>query len=268
MSTPYFGALLRAAGWPAGGAAPPRAGASPAADLTEIDSERDVQSTEPRSPVAQPQQPLPPSALRNATARSESDTEAPQPGTAAAEPPPDQRDAQPAAPEARALAPLPLHAAVQAALSWVASDPQGRADASVARMLVAESTVVQTQADISEIEEKAQEAQGTEPDMPMQPMQGDIDDEGMPSPSSRALVHRHAPAPRAERHMRAAPAPAPREEVIEITIGAIHLHVEAPPQAAIAAPAPAAAPAPPPAAPSLRSPAPRSALSRRALYRL
>jgi hypothetical protein len=265
MSTPYFGALLRAAGWPAGVAAPPRASASPGADLTEIDAEREVRapaSPASRSPVAQPQQPVSPSPSSRAPAHAEPEADAPRPRAAAAEALPEQRDAQPAAPEAHAVAPPPLHAAVQAALSWVASDPQGRADVSAAQMLVAESTVVQTQADISEIEEEKQETQGIEPDMPMQ---GDIDDEGMPFPSSRALVQRRAPAPRAERHMRASPSAAPREETIEITIGAIHLHVEAPQATGVV---PAAAPAPPPAAPSLRSPAPRSALSRRALYRL
>lgn len=263
MSTHYFGALLSAAGWPAGAAAPPRASASHGADLTEVDAEREVQAPAPRGPVAQPQQPVSPSPSSKATARDEPEAEAPRPRATAAEALPEQRDAQPAASEADAVAPPPLHAAVQAALSWVASDPQGRADISAAQMLVAESAVVQTQADISEIEQETQEAQGIDPEMPMQ---GDIDDEGMPSPSSRTLVPRRAPAPRAERHMRASPVAAPREEAIEITIGAIHLHVEAPPQATGVVPAPA--PAPPPAAPSLRSPAPRSALSRRALYRL
>ncbi|MDM0004339.1 hypothetical protein QTI51_01815 [Variovorax sp. J22G73] len=266
MSTPYFGALLRAAGWQAGVAAPPRANASHGADLTEIDAEREVRapaSPASRSPVAQPQQPVSPSPSSRAIAHAEPEAEAPRTrAAAAAKALPKQRDAQPAAPEAHAVAPPPLHAAVQAAVSWVASDPQGRADVSAAQMLIAESTVVQTQADISEIEEETQEAQGIDPDMPMQ---SDIDDEGMPYPSSPALVHRRAPAPRAERHMRASPAAAPREEAIEITIGAIHLHVEAPQATGVV---PAAAPAPPPAAPSLRSPAPRSALSRRALYRL
>lgn len=262
MSTRYFGALLRAAGWPAGGTAPLHANASPGADLTEIDGEREVQAPASRSLVAQPLQPVSPSPSSRAPAHAEPEAEAPRPRAAVAEALPEQRDVQPAAPEAHAVAPPPLHAAVQAALSWVASDPQGRVDVSTAQMLVTESTVVRTQADISEIEEETQEAQGIEPDMPMQ---GDIDDEGMPSPSSPALVHRRAPAPRAERHMRASPAAAPREEAIEITIGAIHLHVEAPQATGVV---PAAAPAPPPAAPSLRSPAPRSALSRRALYRL
>jgi hypothetical protein len=254
MSTDYFTALLRSAGRRVGGTAPLRAPAAPDADLVEIDAERELLTPGLHSPLAQPQQPFMPP--RKPTARNARQlAETPRPAATAAAAPNAERGVQPAPTEVTDLFAPPLHAAAQAALAWVASDPQGRIGTGAAQAAISESTAFAAPAGIEEIEEETPWIDAAAP------MQSDIDD-GDPAPS-RATAHRPAAAPRAERRARTAPAAAQREEVVEITIGAIHLHVEAPAQASIA-PASTA----PPAAPSLRSPAPRSALSRRALYRL
>jgi hypothetical protein len=263
MSTDYFSALLRSAGRPVDGAAPLQAPASTGADLVEIDAEREVQAPESRNPLAQPRQPSMP-AHKTATPTERQAAEERRPVLPAAAQPA-RRDTQtalpemPEVPDVPDLVPPPLHAAVQAALAWVASDPRGRGNADPAQVVVTESMAVETQAGINESDPETQQADA------LTRMQSNIDDRALPS--SPALVHRAAPAPSTERRTRSAPAPiptpAPRQEAIEITIGAIHLHIDAPVQAGIAP-----APGPPPAAPSLRSPAPRSTLSRRALYRL
>lgn len=271
MSTDYFGALLRSAGRPVDGAASvhapvsqatPATPASPGADLVEIDATHEAQRPGPGAPAAQKPQPAAPS--RKATASAAAIDERRRPDNAMPEVPAGQHGARPAAPEVIDLSAPPLHSAVQAALAWVASDPQGRGNADAMPEVLAESTRVRAEAPMDDTEKAAHETDA------VTLLQGNADDtaddgEGPPpGPShSPATGHRPATPPAADRRMRAARAPAPsaREEVIEITIGAIHLHVDAPPQAGIA-------PAPPPAAPSLRSPTPRSALSRRALYRL
>jgi hypothetical protein len=74
-----------------------------------------------------------------------------------------------------------------------------------------------------------------------------------PLPRSVAMPVSHAA-------LRPDAAPQPREEVVEVSIGAIHLRVDAP-----AAPVLKTAPAPVPSTPVAK---PRSSLSRRALPRI
>ena len=265
MSTDYFGALLRSSGRPVDGLAPvpeptspplPTSPASPGADLVEINAAHEAQRPGPGTPAAQKQQPAAPPRKAAASAAAPVD-EHRRPDALVQEVLAGSHRARPAAPEAIGLPPPPLHAAVQAALAWVASDPRGRGDADAMQGVLAESTRVQAEAPLNDTEEVARETDA------VTPLRGDADDDGDEPPPDPVIGRRPATMPAADRRIHAAPAPPPREETIEITIGAIHLHVDAPPQAGIAP-----APAPPPAGPSLRSPTPRSALSRRALYRL
>lgn len=179
------------------------------------------------------------------------------------------------APDVVDLSPPPAHTALQAALAWVASDLQGRPEAGLPANGERDDAVVRLSASATGIEEATQEIEtpaaayaaidgtdridGTDGTDEI----GDSSDRDALLAPGPAAGRRLAPMPAAPRRARAATAP--REERVDVTIGAIHLHVDAPPPTAIA---PAPAPASPAAAPSLRSPTPRSTLSRRALYRL
>lgn len=278
MSSDYFGALLRSAGLPAAGGATVEApGQAPGADLVEIDVERDATEA-PVQPRPVPQQPASPArrpADRTPRAATAAPPPPPPPGLRAAAPRPAARDAPAASPDGVAPAPPPLHTAVQAALAWVASDPQGRADAGAGLREPGATPPAATGIDevALQADALAPVRHGADDDDAPGSTRHDIDgiegiddiDDGSP-PAATAAVPAGRPAPRPATQRRARePAPAPREERVEITIGAIHLHVDAPAPAAAAV---APAPAPPSAAPSLRTPTPRSALSRRALYRL
>lgn len=287
-STPrmdYFGALLRSAGRAGGGApvqvhapALPALPALPGADLVEIDVAHETHRPD-EAGTAAARRPQPNAVPLHMAGAGLPTADGQRPGAPRPSATPEQHDPRAAAPEAIDLSPPPVHSAVQAALAWVASDPRGRGDLGAVQVARAEGTVARDQGPLNDMEDVAQRAgavalpQGVEVDVDVHDDDGDDD-----LPANAAVDRRStatpaaalAPAPavgRYERRARAqsaqAQAPAPREEVIEITIGAIHLHVDAPPQAGITP-----ASTPPPAAPSLRSPTPRSALSRRALYRL
>jgi hypothetical protein len=266
-TTNYFGALLRSAGHPVAGAASVAAVQAPAragADLVEIDVEREAQATDAGTAAARLQPASAP--VRQAEGGAVPSTHAPwQPELRAPSPLPATRDTAASTPDVVDLSPPLLHTAVQAALAWVASDPRAHAEAGTASAVDGEDTVVRLPVLAPGIEEVSQEVEafastegaidGADAD------DADADDDRGTAPQGPSNNRRSAANPSAERRTRAAPAA--REEPIEVTIGAIHLHVDAPPPAAIAP-----APSPPAAAPSLRTPTPRSALSRRALYRL
>ncbi|SFO68894.1 hypothetical protein SAMN05216567_102104 [Variovorax sp. OK605] len=262
-TTNYFGALLRSAGHPVAGAASVAAvqpSVQAGADLMEIDAEREAQATDAGTAVVRLQPASAP--VRQAEGGAVPSTHAPwQPKVRAPSPLPATRDAAAPTPDVVDLSPPSLHTTVQAALAWVASDPQAHAGAGTASAVDGEGTVVRQPVLAPGIEEVSQDVEAFASTEGAIDGAGDDDDDRGTVPQGPSNNRRTAPVPSAERRTRAAPAA--REEPIEVTIGAIHLHVDAPPPAAIAP-----APSPPAAAPSLRTPAPRSALSRRALYRL
>lgn len=260
MTTNYFGALLRSAGHPVAGVAAVQAPARAGADLVEIDVEREAQATDAGTAAARLQPASAP--VRQAEGGAVPSTHAPwQPKVRAPSPLPATRDAAAPTPDVVDLSPPYLHTTVQAALAWVASDPQAHAGAGTASAVDGEGTVVRLPVLAPGIEEVSQEVEAFASTEGAIGGADDDDDDRGTVPQGPSNHRRSAASPSAERRTRAAPAA--REEPIEVTIGAIHLHVDAPPPATIAP-----APNPPAAAPSLRTPAPRSALSRRALYRL
>lgn len=275
MTTDYFGALLRSAGHPLARAAAVPSPSPGGADLVEIDAEREMQAPAGAMAAAQPQQPRQrPGAPGRRSDPGAMHTPPPtrQQDTRLSSPPPAAHDMPTGAPDVVDLSPPPAHTALQAALAWVASDLQGRPEAGLPANGERDDAVVRLSASATGIEEVTQEIEtpaaayaaidGTDRTDDIDKIDDSSDRDALLAPGT-AAGRRLAPMPAAPRRARAATAP--REERVDVTIGAIHLHVDAPPPTAIA---PAPAPASPAAAPSLRSPTPRSTLSRRALYRL
>lgn len=243
MSTDYFGALLRSAGRVAS--------ASSSSGLVEVDVEREpggfsvgagiparpgVGREGPVSSSTSAVRPVASSPLSLAAPRSLNEAPLPTAG---------------AAPDGRSL--------VHAAMAWVASDPQGRAPASVATPQAARFSL-----DVEDVHREQDAAP-----VPHGDRSNDHDDDDDRVVPVDPEVHQRSSSSSSYAHRAAllrpsAAAALPHEERVEISIGTIHLHVDAPPSPSVAA----AAPAPAPAAPSLRPPTPRSSLSRRALYRL
>jgi hypothetical protein len=253
MSLDYFGALLRSAGHAM--TATPAVMQAAGDDLVEFDVEREAPRPEARreatpAPAPSRTSALPPVVAPVALQRADGEL-----------PPLPFRDTQspathdvPSSPQTPLVdASPPLHAVVHAALTWVAADPRMRAMPGTSAQedppppaAFEPSTPAQPAEDASEEIEHLAPAHADAPDtLPAQ----------RPRNATRATSERRARS--------STPAAPPREEVIEISIGAIHLRVDAPaPQTIVAAPAPA------PAAAPVRAPTPRSPLSRRALYRL
>ncbi|CAA2102623.1 hypothetical protein [Variovorax paradoxus] len=271
MTIDYFGALLRSAGRPVARPAVLPAPTSGGADLVEIDVEQEVRQqfaqeagqTGGISTVAQPRQDTgAPDRKAGPVAMHTSSPPSRQPDAHLPVPAPPAHGEPAAAPDVLDLSPPPAHTALQAAMAWVAADPHGRTEPGLPADSERGDAVVRLA--VSGIEEVTQDIEV------LPPSRIGIEDTGIgaidDAPGHDAVQfpmagRRLAPMPVAARRARAATAP--REERVDVTIGAIHLRVDAPPPAAVAP-----APATPAAAPSLRSPTPRSTLSRRALYRL
>jgi hypothetical protein len=249
VSLDYFGALLRSAGHAM--TATPAETQAAGDDLVEFDVEREAPRPEARreaTPAPSRASAVPPVVAPLALRRAGGEL-----------PPLPFRDTQspathdvPASPQTPLVdASPPLHPVVHAALTWVAADPRMRAMAGPSPQdnppppaAFEPSTPAQPAEDASEEIEHLAPPHADAPDaLPAQ----------RPRNATRATSEHRAGS--------STPATLPREEVIEISIGAIHLRVDAPaPRTTVAAPAPAAAP--------VRAPTPRSPLSRRALYRL
>ncbi len=170
----------------------------------------------------------------------------------------------PAPPATEATKPPLGQALVHAAMHWVAADP--RPASTVAQVVPPHApSVVAVTAQAravapaqplreAEVEPEAQ-ASATAPTHPA----------SLAEPSAREPMQVPALAIRPTRSVPMAPpdplAPEARHEVVEVSIGTIHVRVDAPSAQTVARPAP-------PAAPRATALAPRSALSRRALRRI
>jgi len=254
----YFDGLMRSSGLPLGQA--PVLGPSPrdAAPLTEIDVE---------VPAAAPLiGPLDVTAQAVQHAFAALPVLAPAPASAELPPQVDEVKPSPAAaPPASALAPLAAFPAVeptmsreritQAAMRWVAAGPaQAPTDP------VPADTTPATSAEMRPVEPPASIATATPSDPPRPP-------ESVPTIARRIESPPPPAVPEARLPSRAVVVPTPQatppthEDALHVSIGAIHLRVEAPlPPALQAAPArrlPASVPV-----------TPRSGLSRRALRRI
>jgi hypothetical protein len=148
---------------------------------------------------------------------------------------------------------------VQAAMRWVASDPQ--LESPVRQVPMRRSAMM----DIPAIEPTPIAAVPPEAIAPLDPPRSTlaVDAASIPLPAPVAIPVQPTDSDR--RHAEPEAQVTAAEELLEISIGAIHLRVEAPAPRTLARPATPAAPAQQPAAPA--SPT-RSGLSRRALRRL
>jgi hypothetical protein len=274
----YFSALMRASGMPIAGRTPAVAHAE--SPVVEIDVERSPAPMPARAVAAPPMPqhtvaptrvPAPVTPLAP-TAPQASDTHEPHAGFAGTERAEsrgveDAAAAVPASPAAETTKPPIGQALVRAAMQWVVADTQ-----QVRGVAQAEPSNVQPRA-----------VRSDEPSiLPATPAFGEHRVESKPQPQNEAqadppvrdLTTREPVAAQslAIRSTRPAPeappmpvAPSDRDEVVEVSIGAIHLRVDAPVAQTIARPA-----ATPPAA-ARRTPtttSQRSGLSRRALRRI
>jgi hypothetical protein len=272
----YFDGLMRSSGLPLGQA--PVLGPSPrdAAPLTEIDVEVPAAAPliGPLDVTAQAVQhafaalPVPRGSALAPQPVSSKTAPVMAPAPASAELPPQVDEVKPspaAAPPASALAPLAAFPAVeptmsreritQAAMRWVAAGPaQAPTDP------VPADTTPATSAEMRPVEPPASIATATPSDPPRPP-------ESVPTIARRIESPPPPAVPEARLPSRAVVVPTPQatppthEDALHVSIGAIHLRVEAPlPPALQAAPArrlPASVPV-----------TPRSGLSRRALRRI
>jgi len=297
----YFGALMRSSGLAVGGGAAAVIAAQPAsaAELVEIDIERSVPAMQP-SPALTAQhqlQPLSPLAA-SVEPRSEREPEASAArlaaprvnATAAVDTPHDQAGqiaealslpqplvppATPADPATPVTQPQPLgHARVRAAMQWVAADPQLLATPEPQNVAYHEPPTVlgETNIPIATTSMASTPLVDTEPQT--------LPARAWPSvASSIETVETVEAAPRRTTPstiptLPATPTPAlaplastplPRDELVEISIGAIHLRVDAPATQTVARALPPQASAPRSTTPTTP---PRSALARRALRRI
>lgn len=281
MSTDYFGALLRSAGRAVAGAPVGPAPASTAADeLREINVESEARSSTDSPAAAGPLtlpssvQGTPPAGRTLAAAVVPAAVPAvATAGTAPASAAPAGAFAVPSppGPDAVDLPPPALHGTVLAALSWVASDPQAQAQAqtlspSKSQGRAAPGSVSWREPLPSATENSEPPAHMTQEKSRDDPWAGTLArpaiDAGVvpaPAPVQSSVERMQLPLPLTA----TPPDESWHEELVEITIGAIHLRVDAPSPATVAQSPPPSAPAPMPAAPPARSP-----LSRRALYRI
>lgn len=283
----YFGALLRSGGLPVSGIRPVTGDASLVRrynpedfGIHEIDEQRIVpagaasndQPTVPSTPAATragsgeaealavgPVNPALPPPLK--PTRPESPNAAPAPELARD----DERLASPTLPmhaeptfSEPAASPSSGPALVQTALRWIAAGERITDEASESSPT---PPPLRASSEPPDAHERSAAASTITPDppapaMPLTPVPERAPMRAQPRAAPEATASLREPA--ADR--RAAVPGFPREEVIEVSIGAIHVRVDAPPAVAVT-PTP---PAPQPAV----TPAPRSGLSRRALWRI
>lgn len=289
----YFGALMRSSGLAVGGAAPVLA-APPdsAAALIEIDIERSVPAMQPLPALAAQHQtrPLSP-AMVSAEPQPGREPEAPAAppttprvdATAAVDRSYDQAgrkealptSAQPPVPAASPTdhstpAAQPLgHDVVRAVMHWVAADPQQaisvpRDETGREPLAVLDTTdkpiVRESRPALTPLADVAPHAV-----LPVQTQTPKSNVTHSATEEAMAKVPRRASQTATAMPTPGAPTPLPRDELVEISIGAIHLRVDAPPvQTLTRSPVPKAA-APRSSAPTTT---PRSALARRALRRI
>jgi hypothetical protein len=246
----YFDALMVSSGL---AAAPVPKTAAPAAndasdDIIEIDAAGEADAASTPMPQHRPSPPpdLPQDAGRVGKAKvSVSSAAAARSGEQA---PPPAGSAPPRAP-----APAPGHDAVRAALDWIAADPQ-HADEMHEPRTQSSAAVAATAAHAGQrslagfaVEDRATDPPQTTP---------------RPDLAHDEADSHFAPAISSPSDRRTGARPAD-DEIVEVTIGAIHVHVDAPPQTIVPPPTP-----PQPASPPWDQPAARSGLSRRILRRL
>ncbi|QQZ39407.1 hypothetical protein IF690_15155 [Pseudomonas sp. SK3(2021)] len=278
----YFGALMRSSGLTIGAATTDSAPPASTADLLETDIERSAPALQPPPTLTtQPQaRPLPPVAT-SAKPRSGREAEAP----AARPTPPGQdtmadvdrrhdksgyKDVLPTAVQAplaaasptdynTAAAQPPGHDVVRAVMQWVAADPQLATSrppretphAPLAALDGAELPAMrEPTSTLGSVPQARWPAQA-----PQHSVAQAVEAEQGPPRSATAVPLKTA----------FAPTPAPSDERGEISIGAIHLRVDAPPAQPLALARPAPAAAPRAGAPAST---PRCALARRALRRI
>lgn len=287
----YFGALLRATGLGIDAAVPAISQAG--TGLVEIDIDRGSFVAAPALPSVEPQSPLPAMAVAEATPARALSSATPVDDRVDRDDPRQAADragsggherqvagtaAGPAAvatdpPTADSPAPALRQQMVQAAMQWVAADPLQSTRIAGAAQPPAQSTVadaaparrdaprptnrdarVDVDFDCDFDDSRQLAAQGpaadAEPDGAPQTMQ---------LPSQTAVPQRAAAIVRT-----ASFEPPPRGDLVEVSIGEIHLRVDAPAAQTVAR----SSPSPPAAAPRAPAIAPRSALSRRALRRI
>jgi hypothetical protein len=270
----YFGALMRASGMPIAGRTPALAHVE--SPVVEIDVERGPAPMPARmvSTPSTPQQPVTPIRVPAAVApltptQLAGDTHEAQTGPVRTEHAGSRatEDTEAAVPAPRTVEPSkpPLgEALVRAAMQWVATDTQH-----LRGIAQAEPSSAQTPAARGDELSVAATPALREPRVDSQPHPQDEAPAPFPVPELTAHEPVATPALAATRSTRPAPAmpvaPPDHDEVIEVSIGAIHVRVDAPVAHTIARPA-----ATPPAA-ARRTPtttSQRSALSRRALRRI
>lgn len=291
----YFGALMRSSGLAVGGAAPAiMAPPASAPGPIEIDIEHSVPAMQPL-PAPASQHETRPLSVAAASVEPWSGREPATPAMPPAAPsvhaeaavnrPHDKAghkeevptDAQPLVPpsspsdRSTPAAQPQGHALVRAAMQWVAADPQqaipGPQDETrrkpLAALDVAEMPVVRestpTPTPMADAEQQAILPVQTPTPTPKSSVTRSVEAvEDAPRHPSHPATPMPVPAP-------FAPTPLPRDELVEISIGAIHLRVDAPATQTLARSL-----APPAAAPHSTAPAttPRSALARRALRRI
>lgn len=288
----YFGALMRSSGLAVGGAAPvvvPQADRPPAMEV--VVEQRVAPAAEPPvtpaareavgvaapipAPPAPPVPTVPPAQqppTERDTARRESVLpEAPQPAAmptspavAAAAPnmsATEIGEVPPPQPTAQAVA---AHALVRAAMQWVAAGPQQDHARSLAVDMPGHerAATMRARGEHAEIRERHTRTSGE----PGERSPADHHAHANPATDARPPATARPLARAAEREPTPIAPPTPRDEPVEISIGAIHLRVDAPAAQTVARTPPA-----PPAAASRAASTPRterSALARRALRRI
>ena len=274
----YFGALMRASGMAIAGRAPAMARVEPS--VVEIDIERGPAAMPSRTvqTASTPQQAVAPIPVANSVEQvpppvalaADTDAHEVQTGLAGTEPahPRAATDAaadSPAAPSARAVetsSPALGQAVVRAAMQWVAADTQQVR--SVAQVVPPRTQSLPALGEETSVITTTQALRARGVDVQAQPPRAMPAALAAPDLAARELVTAQARPIRAARPTPATPpvpvAPLARDKVVEVSIGAIHVRVDAPAAQTVARPAatPRAAAATPP----------RSALSRRALRRI
>ncbi len=193
------------------------------------------------------------------------DTPPPTGPIAVADPPAEPPRSPPATSTVERQGPPLGRALVRAALQWVADGPlqaPGVAPAALPPSPALEAVVLRGRADTREQALRAAEVEADEPEPVATP-----EPRAAPvQPGAREPAQAPSPVVGAARPGTTAPPeprmPAVRDEIVEVSIGAIHVRVDAPAMHT------ADWPAPPPAMPRAAALAPRSALSRRALRRI
>jgi hypothetical protein len=263
----YFGALMRSSGLAVGGAAPIVAPRVESAMPIAVDVEQPTARAQPAvspaptavhdtNPASTPH--APPvhderSAAPRATVESQTPVQAGAPLEAGSITSP---AIEPAAPPAQ-QAPMPANALVRTAMQWVAAGPQ-ELRAKPPEVVKPSNTPAHEEPASHRpdaIREQRPPARDESPGLhPRGEYQTAVPSQALPPLPARPLIPQPAT-------LRAAPAPAPRDDTVEVSIGAIHVRVDAPATQTLARtpPAPRAASAP-------RTD--RGALSRRALRRI